>query len=231
MSTLAQGLPPLVEGQRLTREEFLRRYEAMPHVKKAELIGGIVHMPSPVSRAHGTRDICLSTWMRVYAAYTPGCEAATNSTWLMLKDAPQPDSDLRILSECGGSSHTEGRYVAGAPELLTEVSQRGTAIDLTKKKKLYREAGVREYIVFLLAERKLLWYRLVGRTYKLMASPADGILRSQVFPGLWLDVPALLTGDMARVLQVLRQGLDSSEHASFVQELARRRKRNEDSDA
>ena len=39
---------PLEHGDHLTREEFERRYEAMPHVRKAELIEGVVYMPSPV---------------------------------------------------------------------------------------------------------------------------------------------------------------------------------------
>jgi Uma2 family endonuclease len=223
MSSVAERFAALVEGQRLSRDEFLRRYEALPHLKKAELIGGIVRMPSPVSRDHGTRDSRLRTWLGVYAAYTPGCEAAAGSTWLMLEDAPQPDSDLRLLPECGGASRTQGRYVAGAPEVLTEVSLSSAAIDLTEKKKLYREAGVREYIVFLVAQSKLRWYRLAGNNYKMFAVPADGILRSQVFPGLWLDVGALLAGDMAGVLDVLHEGLQSAEHAAFVKELVRRR--------
>ena len=56
MATAEERIPPLVEGQRLTREEFLRRWEAMPELKRAELIGGVVHMPSPLSAAHGEPD-------------------------------------------------------------------------------------------------------------------------------------------------------------------------------
>src|SRR5215471_18729221 len=117
MSTVLQPIAPLVAGERLSCDEFMRRYEAMPHVRKAELIGGIVRMPSPVSRAHGSQDNRLTTWLGYYAAFTPGCEPANNSTWLMLGDAPQPDSDLRILPEYGGASTQEGLYGAGAPEL------------------------------------------------------------------------------------------------------------------
>src|SRR4051812_4970632 len=192
----------------------------MPHVKKAELIGGIVYMPSPVSRNHGTRDFRLSTWLGVYAAYTPGCEGVTNSTWLMAEDCPQPDADLRILPEYGGGSGMEGAYAAGAPELITEISLSRRSVALGARLELYRSAGVREYLVFLVAPRELRWYRLVGDTYQLATFSADGILRSEVFPGLWLDVAALLEGDMAHVLTVLQQGLQSPEHAAFVAALA-----------
>jgi Uma2 family endonuclease len=223
MSTVVPNLLPLINGEKLPRDEFLRRYEAMPNVKKAELIGGVVRMPAPVSLAHATRDNRLSTWLGVYAAFTPGCEAANNATWLMLEDAPQPDSSLRILPEHGGSSGIEGLYAAGAPELIGEVSQTSADIDLGDKKKLYREAGVREYIVFLVAQRELRWYRLSGNRYQLLPIPTDGILRSGVFPGLWLDVAALLKGDMPRVLEALHQGLKSPAHAAFVSRLAKRR--------
>jgi hypothetical protein len=222
MSTAASHLASLIDGERLTRDEFLRRYEAMPHVKKAELIGGIVRMPSPVSRAHGTRDIRLGTWLQVYAAYTPGCEAASNSTWLMLGDAPQPDCDLRVLPEYGGESGAEGSYAAGAPELIAETSQSSVSIDLTEKKKLYRAAGVGEYLVLLIPKKELRWFRLASTGYKRAIVPADGILRSQMFPGLWLHVSALISGDMAKVLETLQQGLSAPEHAAFVRRLARR---------
>jgi len=223
MATVEEAIAPLVPGERLTRDEFFHRYEAMPHVKKAELIGGIVYMPSAVSRDHGTQDNRLSTWLGMYAAFTAGCEAADNSTWLMLDDAPQPDSDLRILPEYGGASTTQGRYAAGAAEMVAEVSLSSTDIDLGEKRELYRSAGVREYVVLLVAQRELRWYRLVDDAYQLLPVPADGILRSHVFPGLWLDVAALLNGDMTRVLNVLREGLQSAEHVEFVARLAQRR--------
>jgi Uma2 family endonuclease len=159
----------------------------------------------------------------VYAAFTPGTEAADSSTWLMGDDAPQPDGDLRILPGYGGSSTTQGRYAAGAPELIAEVSVSSDDIDLGEKMELYRSAGVGEYVVLLVTLRELRWYRLAGDSYQLMPVPGDGILRSHVFPGLWLDVPALLNGDMARVLTVLQHGLQSPEHAVFAAQLTQRR--------
>src|SRR5437773_3526034 len=108
MSTVEEKVLPLYPGQRLSREEFVRRWEAMPQVKLAELIRGVVYMPSPLSLRHGSTENAVATWLGVYRAATPGCEAANNTTWLMAPDsAPQPDTSLRILPECGGQSRTE----------------------------------------------------------------------------------------------------------------------------
>ena len=53
------GVPPLENGDRLTRDEFERRYEAMPHLKKAELIEGVVYVPSPVRYRHHGAPLSL----------------------------------------------------------------------------------------------------------------------------------------------------------------------------
>src|SRR4051794_35372836 len=103
----------LVAGDFLTRDEFLRRWEASPKVKYAELIQGVVYMPSPLSRDHGRPDFMLVTWLGTYAAAAPGCEGCTNTTWLMVGDeTPQPDISLQILPEYGGRSRVQGRYPA-----------------------------------------------------------------------------------------------------------------------
>jgi hypothetical protein len=49
----------------------------------------------------------------------------------------------------------------------------------------------------------------------------DGIVRSLVFPGLWLDKDALLAGDLAQVLAILQQGIATSEHQTFIEQLSR----------
>jgi hypothetical protein len=59
--------------------------------------------------------------------------------------------------------------------------------------------------------------------FELMPPSADGILRSTVFPGLWLDPNALVRGEKATVQEVLQQGLNSAEHADFVARLERAR--------
>jgi Uma2 family endonuclease len=224
MSTVEQRIKPLVAGDKLTREEFLRRWEAMPEVKRAELVGGIVYMPSPVSRQHAVTENLLGTWVGVYSAHTPGCEAGNNATWHMLRDAPQPDIDLRILPEYGGRSRMEGRFPRGTPELLSEVCLSSTAYDLHQKKDLYREAGVNEYVAVLLWEQEVRWHQLVDDAYHTLAAGPDGIIRSVIFPGLWLDVPALLAADASRVLATLQRGLLSSEHTAFIARLAAQRR-------
>ena len=83
MATVEQKVPPLVAGDYLSRDEFLRRWEAMPQLKRAELIQGVVYMPSPVSFDHGDSDLHVSTWLGNYEAATPGCRGSSSATWLM----------------------------------------------------------------------------------------------------------------------------------------------------
>src|SRR5205807_1856754 len=66
-------VPPLENGDRLTRAEFELRYSAMPELKKAELVEGVVHMPSPVRfEQHGEQHVDLVGWVAVYRVHTPG---------------------------------------------------------------------------------------------------------------------------------------------------------------
>jgi Uma2 family endonuclease len=218
-----QDSDPLANGQRLSRDEFLRRWELMPDTKFAELIGGITYMPSPLSRPHGYNDKGIVTWVGTYEAATPGCESACNSTWLMLDDCPQPDVDLRILPEFGGQSSDQGDYPEGAPEFAAGVSISSASYDLQEKLELYQQARVQEYLVIVIRERLILRHRLVSGKYEIMPASADGVHRSLIFPGLWLDGQAHLNKDMKRVLEVLDQGLQQPEHKAFVARLATRR--------
>ena len=107
---ISTSVEPLVPGDLLSREEFLRRWEAMPELKRAELIRGVVYMPSPLSRPHGVMDQKVAGWLGVYQAATPGVEGACNATWLMGEDdVPQPDTSLYVLPEYGGrmTMHSE----------------------------------------------------------------------------------------------------------------------------
>ncbi|MBI4606807.1 MAG: Uma2 family endonuclease [Planctomycetes bacterium] len=224
MTVLKRAVPPLEAGDSLTREEFIRRWQASPEVKKAELIGGIVYMP-PVGSEHGESSPGLVSFLHYYAGHTPGCVAGENSTWHMLEDAPQPDAHLRILRECGGASWVERGFLHGAPELAAETALSSSSYDLHQKKDLYEKAGVQEYVAYLLRERRIAWFRLVGDKFQEVEAPSEGILRSTVFPGLWLDVPAFLAQDLPRVLATLNGGLGSSEHAEFVRRLEAERAR------
>jgi len=203
--------------------EFLRRWEAMPEVKFAELIDGVVYMPSPQTSDHGSTELWIATWLGIYILNTPGCSAGSQSTWLMLQSAPQPDTHLWIGPEYGGQSTIQNKYHAGAPELAAEICQTSAAYDLGVKKTLYETAGVREYVAILLEQEQVSWHRLVKGQYKLCRPNSRGIFRSNEFPGLWLDGPALWEQDLARLVRTLERGLKSAAHATFVRKLASRK--------
>jgi Uma2 family endonuclease len=212
-------IPPLENGDRLSRFEFERRYEAMPHLKKAELIEGAVYMASPLRiKSHGEPHSLLITWLGTYKAFTPSTVIGDNSTVrLDLDNEPQPDAVLFIP----GRQATIGAddYIEGAPELVVEVAASSAAIDLHDKKRAYRRNGVQEYLVWRTLEHQIDWFGLQADEYVTQQPDEKGIIRSRVFPGLWLAVSALLSGEMTTVLSVLQQGLNSTEHQEFVQQL------------
>lgn len=220
-----ERVPELVAGDRLTRDEFERRFLAMPRLKKAELIEGVVYVPSPVrQQAHSAPHARLITWLGVYLSATPGLDLGDNGTVrLDLDNEPQPDAFLRLLPGAGGQSTSSADdYVEGAPELVAEVTASTASYDLHDKKQAYRRNGVREYLVWRTQDEALDWFVLRGGRYEPLAPSPDGTLRSEVFPGLWLDPQALLRGDLAGVLARVNEGLASPEHAAFVAELTRR---------
>ncbi|QYO64297.1 Uma2 family endonuclease [Leptolyngbya sp. 7M] len=217
-------VPPLESGDRLTRHEFERRYEAMPNLKKAELIEGVVYVPAALRfRSHGQPHGDLITWLGVYRTFTPKVALGDNPTVRLDRDnEPQPDAVLLIEESAGGQARlSQDDYVEGAPELIAEVAASSASIDLGDKKRVYRRNGVQEYIVWQVFEHKIDWFRLKDDEYVLLPIE-EGIVRSEVFPGLWLDASALLNSDMPQVLAVLQQGIDSEEHQQFVQKLAQK---------
>jgi Uma2 family endonuclease len=215
-------LPPLENGDRLDQKEFHARYKAMPEGVRAELIGGIVYMASPQKARHGRHQHKVLHWLGEYEVNTPGTEVLVNPTTILSEEGePEPDGCLLILPECGGQTHEDPEeYIVGAPELIAEVSWSSESIDLNAKKTDYEKAGVREYVVVALRMKQVFWFvRRRGKFKPLPADP-DDIIRSETFPGLWLDPAALLRRDMKRVLAVVGQGLASPEHAAFVAKLA-----------
>lgn len=216
-------IPPLESGDRLTRQEFEHRYTAMPHVKKAELIEGIVYVASPLRfQRHAEPHSLLIVWLGIYQVATPGVRIGDNATVrLDLDNEPQPDVVLLIDEQRGGQARiSEDDYVEGAPELVAEVAASSASNDLHDKKRTYCRNGVREYIVWQILENKLNWFSLQNGEYVLLEMNAQGIIKSQVFPGLWLSVTDLLAGNMTRVLTVVHSGLNSPEHEAFVQKLS-----------
>jgi hypothetical protein len=158
---MSAAIPPLQAGDHLTRDEFERRYRAMPHVHRAELIEGVVYMPSPVS------------------ASEPG----------------EPHFDLNGW--------------------IIEIAASSASYDLHEKLHVYRRNGVQEHLVWRAWDRAIDWFILREGRFERLDS-AEGIYRSQVFRGLWLDGAAAIRGDMPGVLEVLHLGLASPEHTEFV---------------
>jgi Uma2 family endonuclease len=215
-------VPPLENGDRLSRAEFERRYMAMPDLKKAELIEGVVYMPSPVRlRRHGRPHFHLVTWLGIYETATPGVIGADNaSVRLDLDNEPQPDAVLFIDPTHGGQARIDPNdYVEDAPELVAEVAASSASYDLNIKLTVYRRNGVREYIVWRVLDRQIDWFVLRDGEFVRLPLDDAGLYRSEVFPGLWLDPAALVRGDTQSVQTTLQRGLASREHADFVSRL------------
>jgi Uma2 family endonuclease len=221
-ATEATTILPLESGDRLTRSEFERRYQTMPCLKKAELIEGVVYVPSPVRyTSHAKPHGFVVAWISVYVAATPGVDFGDNATVrLDMDNEPQPDVLLRMDEQLGGQSRVSpDDYVEGGPELVVEVAASSASYDLHDKLSVYRRNQVQEYLVWRVYEQQFDWWRLREGAYVPLPADAAGVVRSEVFPGLWLAVPALLDGNLAEVLGVLQTGLATSEHLAFVKQL------------
>lgn len=226
VSTRAAPFPsaaavPLEMGDHLTRAEFERRYTAMPELKKAELIEGVVYVPSPVKPPHGEPHLLLATWIGIYLGQTPGLRAADNTT-VRIDDLnePQPDLLLAMPQRIGGGLRVdEEGYYAGSPDFIAEIAASSVSYDLHAKLRVYQREGVREYLVWRTLDGEIDWFRLRERKYVPLEANEAGIVKSEVFPGLWLDRAALVSRDLPRVFAVLQEGLASPEHAGFVKSL------------
>jgi Uma2 family endonuclease len=219
---LRRSVPRLQPGDRLSRPEFERRYHAMPEVKKAELIEGVVYMPSPVRfEAHGEEHADLLGWLVVYKSATPGIRSGDNSTVrLDNENEPQPDLTLIVDPDLGGQTTLVEGYLTGPPELVAEVAASTVSIDLHDKLRAYQRNGVAEYLVWRTEDGEIDWFVLHDGKYERLAVDVDGLWKSPGFPGLWLDGPAMVRGDMPAVFAALNRGLASPEHAAFVARLS-----------
>ena len=226
MATVQEAAPTpseeqqLHNGDRMSREEFHRIYEATPEHFRAELIGGIVYVASPLRIRHGNNHLPLGSVFFAYESSTLGTQSGDNTTILLGDEGePQPDVYLRILPEYGGQSGTTpDDYVDGAPELIAEIAHSSRSIDLHAKRDDYARYGVREYLVLCLRERQLRWFDLAANQE--MQADADGVFRIHVFPGLWINGEALLASDFRRLTATLDQGLATPEHLAFAAQLA-----------
>jgi Uma2 family endonuclease len=215
-------IPPLEPGDRLSREEFERRYRAMPALKKAELIEGVVYIPPPPRfKRHARPHADVVGWLYLYTASTPGVELADDATVrLDLANEPQPDAFLFIEPQRGGQVRISDDYIEFAPELVVEVASSSVSYDLGLKLEAYRRNCVREYVVWRVLDHEIDWFVLKDGQYRQLGPGSDAIYGSEVFPGLWLDRQALLERNHAKVIECVQLGLQSQEHAAFVERLA-----------
>lgn len=212
-------VPPLHPGDHLSETEFQRRYEAHLGPERFELIEGIVYMMAPMRHPHGRFDRLLSVVFSEYEDETPGVETAGGITVLLgARNVPEPDGVMYILPEFGGqASISENQYFDGAPEMVLEIAHSTVAIDLHDKRRAYKRAGVLEYMVVCIEEREVVFFDLpLG---KRIDPDSRGVLKSQVFPGFWLDTKALFARQMRGLKAKVREGLRSPEHAAFVKKL------------
>ena len=178
-------------------------------------------MPSPVGLAHSDAQLPALVWLDYYAENTPGVRALPEVTTILgWRSEPQPDGLLRILPECGGRTWDEGEYIGGGSELIVEISKTTRYVDLGSKKADYERAGVQEYIVRAIDPDEIYWFGQEQGELVRRSIGDDGLYRSIVFPGLWLDPVALLDGDRRRLRAVVDLGCATPEHAAFVARLA-----------
>ena len=217
-------IPPLEPGDRLTHTEFLKRYRRMRLNIKAERIEGIVHMAAAAAVSadfHGRPHADIMGWLSVYRSLTPGVAAADNSTlFLDIDNDPQPDACLYILPSHGGrTTMTDEGYIQGSPELIVEIAASSVSFDLGAKLNAYRRNGVLEYIVHRTYDGEIDWFVLRDGQYEKQPVDGEGLHRSEVFPGLWLDAQAMIEGNLAKALSVLQSGISCAAHAQFTRTL------------
>jgi len=211
--------PRLENGDHLTRAEFERRYAASPHIKKAELIEEVVFVPSPVSLSHSYLHASIMGWLWQYRPATKGVLALDNATIILdTKNEVQPGAALWIIG--AGQARRMGEYLHGAPELVVEVAYSSASYDLHEKRRIYRRSGVQEYVVFLALEQQTVWYRLNEGRYDEVQPDSEGIYRSHIFPGLWLNGRAFWADDLPALMATVQAGLTSDAHTAFVAALS-----------
>lgn len=204
--------PLLWEGQRLDRETFHRLYSDSPNLKLVQLIEGIVHMPSPMRFIHhGHPEVMMSTWLTYYSTFTTGVNSGGQST-LKIDDRNEYQPDGMLFYDKGQLVIDDDGYLVGVPELVVEVSASTQSVDSKEKFQVYQKQGVKEYLLWNTQANDITWYGRGRSKFVPMKAGRDGVIKSKVFPGLWLNRTAMLQGDMALVLKTLQEGLESKVH-------------------
>jgi Uma2 family endonuclease len=219
----SRELPPLRNGDRLSLSEFERRYYAMPNLKKADLIEGVVYTEPTVTVHHGAANADLAGWIGYYQMATPHVIGAIRSSIrLGPRSEIQPDVLLRMSSKVGGQSRVGADdLLDGPPELVAEVTFNAASYDLHDKFELYQRTGVREYVAWRLEDEEIDWFVSRDGTFARLSPCPKGLLRSEHFPGLWLDPAALLRGELRAVYETVKKGQATAEHEAFVVKLLR----------
>ncbi|MCY2966654.1 MAG: Uma2 family endonuclease [Planctomycetota bacterium] len=215
----------LHSGDALTQAEFHQRYLRDDRELPIELVEGIVYMASPVGRQHARYRVNLGHLLGHYEAFTKGVAATADGTVILdSRNEVRPDGALIVLPEFGGQTTlASGEYTKGPPEWVAEIAHSSISIDLHRKKAAYQRAGVHEYFVLSVADQTVHWFNFRAR--RPIVADESGVMRSRVFPGLWIDVPALLNHKARPMIQALNAGLASPEHKDFVDRLAVARKK------
>jgi Uma2 family endonuclease len=214
----SEGIPPLENGDQLTLHEFMRRYEAMPELNRAELIEGIVYMGAAVRVTHhGRPHGWLGNIITTYGMQT-GLDFADNATIELDPDnAPQPDLFMYLPVELGGSAKiNEKGYLDGPPDFIAEIAASSVSIDLHGKLRAYQKNGVREYVVWRVIDAAVDWFVLENDQFLPLAADENGVYHSRVLPGLWLHVPALLRRDAEQLWATLDSGMATAEYREFA---------------
>jgi Uma2 family endonuclease len=198
---------PLASGDRLTRKEFHRRYCDNPQIKRAELISGVVYVASPMRfDQHDAPTVSVHGWLYTYRLGKSNVKIGGSATIYLLADTEvQPDAFLfyHPRSWEGGITISPDGYLDGAPELVVEIAASTASYDLHDKKEAYRRAGVREYLVWRVLDRAIDWFRLRHGEYVRLEPDEHGIIESEIFPGLRLDVAKMIAGDDEGVVATL----------------------------
>ena len=216
-------IPLLENGDHLTREEFHRRYEAMPENVKAELIKGVVYFRTRTKVSHGEANATIIGLIGLYSINLQGTNFINHPTLIFDgKNEPQPDAVLRIEENYGGKSWVnDDDYLEGAPELIVEISSSTASYDLHDKLEIYEKKGVQEYIVWRVLDNQIDWFSLENDKYERLAPNKQGIIESKVFAGLRLNLKAMLDDDLLQVLADLQKGLQSKKYKFFSGHLSK----------
>ena len=218
-------VPLLVEGDRLTAAEFERRYDAMPGLKRAQLIEGVARIGEPVRfMGHAVPCSAIGCWLGSYWLATPGTRAGTRAhIRLDPLNMLQPDVSFIIRPSHGGQARISADgYLEGGPELVVEVWAKDIRFDFETKRRIYQRHGVREYVVWRVERKQVYWFVLRDGKFDRLAANSTGLMCSESFPGLWLDTAALFAEDYVKVVAVVQQGIQDPTHAAFVAELQSR---------